>query len=112
MTTSEPPEHRPTPPAGSEYPAPEQPLSDHPAPEHAVASESPTEQIEPSGTGHPAEHPAEHGAAAPAAAGTGVGAFAAQPRSTRPGGGSRWNPRGWSPRRRWIGIAVLVVLIL
>lgn len=118
MSTSEPPESRPTPPAGSDHPSSEtpssdHPLSDHPAPEHALGSESPTEQIEPAGAEHAAsDNPAEHGAAAPAAAGAGVGAFAAQPRSTRSAGASRWNPRGWSPRRRWIGLGVLVILLL
>jgi len=136
MTTSEPPENRPTPPAGSDHTSSETPASDHPAPEHAMASESPTEQIDPSGAGHrtgdPADpatdpaaghradpvadpaggQPAEHGAATPAAAGAGVGAFAARPRSTRAAGTSRWNPRGWSPRRRWLGIGVLVILVL
>src|SRR5581483_9156994 len=59
MTTSEPPENRPTPPAGSDHTSSETPASDHPAPEHAMASESPTEQIDPSGAGHRTGDPAD-----------------------------------------------------
>jgi hypothetical protein len=115
MTTSEPPEHRPTPPGASDhqapdYQAPDHAAPDHPAPEHAVGSESPTEQLEPSGE-PAATDGAGSGAVSPVAAGAGAGAFAAQPRSTR-SGSARWNPRGWSRRRRWIGLGVLLILIL
>lgn len=86
MTTSEPPESRPTPPTGSGHPSSGPPTSERHASSENPVSDSRTEQIE--------------------------RADPARPSPTRAAGPGRWNPRAWSPRRRWVGIGALVILVL